>query len=600
MARDDQGASHPRQARAHRVTAEGFTLLEVLVALAIAIPALLLIFRQGAISLRVTQSANMYAEAVSRAQSRLDALRDTSLGSFDREGDEGNKFHWHTRIGPIMTVQGRSGCRASLSLYCGHDALCRHDRGVVARAAWARPCDARNPACRALDGRVALNERGFTLLEVLIAVAVLGMLLGLLGQGMAFAVRVTAMETQLSDRAADFPAVDAALRRLIANADPGVYPEPASMAGTNTSLAMVTQAPGADGTLHPVDAVLFTTGGSLQLRWGVHRHVEHFGAPARSENLVLLGGIQGLLIEYADARTGAWRSRWDGRYSSRTRANPARVRQRRPAMAAHHYRAPPRSAGGVMPRGFALLITLWLLVPLSMLFLVLAGSARSDGQIAANLRDEAVLRAAANGGIETAIVALLGDHNADPPSRIAIGDAVVTVASESLAGFVNPNLASAPLLRALLVRVGVAPAKADRLAEAIVEWRTPGQQRAGGMSKAATYRAAGLDYGPPGGPFETIAELGDVLGMTPEILARLGPALSMFTDAPPNPAMAPPLVRSALAAFGSIGHGATDRGAVFHITASATNSRALSKRQAVIRLGPGPRPWRVLAWGSVP
>ena len=252
------------------------------------------------------------------------------------------------------------------------------------------------------------------------------------------------------------------------------------------------------------------------------------------------------------------------------------------------------------PPGFALLITLWLLVPLSVLFLVLAGSAHSDGQVAANLRDEAVLRAAADGGIETAIVALLGDHNADPPSRIAIGDAVVTVASESLAGFVNPNLASASLLRALLVRVGVEPARADVVAQAIVEWRTPGQQRAAGAGKAAVYRAGGLDYGPPGAPFETVAELGDVLGMDAGILDKLRPALSMFTDAPPNPALAPPLVRSALAGLGSIGKGATDRGAVFHIRASATDGRAVAQRDAVIRLGPGPRPWRVLAWGSGP
>ncbi len=249
-------------------------------------------------------------------------------------------------------------------------------------------------------------------------------------------------------------------------------------------------------------------------------------------------------------------------------------------------------------RGFALLITLWLLVPLSVLFLALAGSARSDGQVAANVRDEAVMRAAADGGIETAIVALLGNRNADPPSRISIGHAAVTVASESLAGFINPNLASAALLRALLVKVGVEPARADGLADAIVEWRTPGQQRVAGLGKAAVYKVAGRDYGPPGAPFETIAELGDVLGMTPAILARLSPALSMFTDAPPNPALAPPLVRSALAELGSIGRGATDRGAVFHIRASATNGHALSQREAVIRFGPGPRPWRVLAWGN--
>ncbi len=82
--------------------------MEVLVALAIAIPALLLVYRQGAVSLDLTRSAAMYAEAVSRAQSRLDAMTDATLVARDREGDEGNNFHWHTRVMPITTVQVRS------------------------------------------------------------------------------------------------------------------------------------------------------------------------------------------------------------------------------------------------------------------------------------------------------------------------------------------------------------------------------------------------------------------------------------------------------------------------------------------------------------
>lgn len=249
-------------------------------------------------------------------------------------------------------------------------------------------------------------------------------------------------------------------------------------------------------------------------------------------------------------------------------------------------------------RGFALLITLWLLVPLSVLFLSLAGSTRSDGQIAANMRDAAVLRAAAIGGVETAIVALLGDREADPPDRIVIGDAVVTVSSESLAGLVNPNLAPAPLLRALLIHVGVAPAAAEDLAASMVEWRTPGQRRVTGPGKATLYRAAGLSYGPPGAPFESMGELGDVLGMNPAILTRLRPALSLFTDAPPNPALAPPLVRSALADLGSLGHAAGGRGTVFHLRASASRGHAQSQLDAVIRLGPGKRPWRILAWSD--
>ena len=123
MARDTHGTARLHRTGAYRPAAQGFTLLEVLVALAIAIPALLLIYRQGAVSLDMTHSAARYAEAVSRAQSRLDALVDTALEPRDGEGDEGNDFHWHTRITPITTARNkgdagrRSAYAAGTTLY---------------------------------------------------------------------------------------------------------------------------------------------------------------------------------------------------------------------------------------------------------------------------------------------------------------------------------------------------------------------------------------------------------------------------------------------------------------------------------------------------
>lgn len=255
-----------------------------------------------------------------------------------------------------------------------------------------------------------------------------------------------------------------------------------------------------------------------------------------------------------------------------------------------------------MRRGFALLMTLWLLVPLSVLFILLAGAARSDGQVAANLRDAAVLQAAADGGIETTILALVGDRSTPPAEVVAIGGARVAIDVHSLSGLVNPNLAPPELLRALLVRVGIAPGQADRLAAEIVEWRTPGQRGRAGEAKQEQYRAAGRDYGPPGAPFETIGELRDVLGMPPAAVEELKPYLSLFADRPPDPALAPPLVRAALGDLGTAARGGSQSGSVFRIAATATDrSRAAVVRSAVVRLAPGGnRPWRVLAWQTGP
>lgn len=70
-------------------------------ALAIAVPALVLLYRQGAAAMGVAQTAATYQEAISRAQSRLDALTGTGLAAGEGEGDDGGGFQWRTRIVPV-------------------------------------------------------------------------------------------------------------------------------------------------------------------------------------------------------------------------------------------------------------------------------------------------------------------------------------------------------------------------------------------------------------------------------------------------------------------------------------------------------------------
>ena len=87
----------------------GFTLLEVLVAFAIAAPALAVLYRGGAESIEITRTAASYQQAISRAQSRLDALADGALAAGEQGGDDGGGFRWRTRIAPIaMMAPSRS------------------------------------------------------------------------------------------------------------------------------------------------------------------------------------------------------------------------------------------------------------------------------------------------------------------------------------------------------------------------------------------------------------------------------------------------------------------------------------------------------------
>ena len=256
--------------------------------------------------------------------------------------------------------------------------------------------------------------------------------------------------------------------------------------------------------------------------------------------------------------------------------------------------------------GFALLLVLWTLVLVSLLFVLLAAAARSDARLAANLRGAAELEALADGAIHAAIFGLLQAEGAAPDGGTArqYGAGVaVEVASET--GLVNPNVVSPQLLRALLVRVGAEPGQAARLAGAISDWRSPGRRPGPNGAKAAQYRAAGLGYGPPGTPFESLGELGDVLGMTPALAAAVMPHLTLAWDGEPDRDAAGPVVRAALQDVGV--HRGVSRGAgragvrVVRITATASRGDGTAAgRRAVVRIGPSPnqRAWRVHSWAS--
>lgn len=90
-------------------------MLEVLVALAIAVPALVLLYRQGAVAMGGTWAAATYQEAISRAQSRLDALTGTGLAAGEQAGDDGGGFRWRTRVVPVASASLPSRARSPVA-----------------------------------------------------------------------------------------------------------------------------------------------------------------------------------------------------------------------------------------------------------------------------------------------------------------------------------------------------------------------------------------------------------------------------------------------------------------------------------------------------
>lgn len=258
-------------------------------------------------------------------------------------------------------------------------------------------------------------------------------------------------------------------------------------------------------------------------------------------------------------------------------------------------------------RGFALLVVLWTLVLLALLITQLTLAGRGEAQLARNLRLAATVQAAADAGIQAAIFHALDSSAAHWPAdgrmrRIELPGAAVEIRIESQAGRVNPNIASPELLAALLRAVGADTRTAAAVAADIVAWRFPGPQVGPTGTAAARYRAAGRDYTAPGLPFQSIGELGLVLGMTPALLADAAPHLSLYRDGEPDPAYAaPPVARAMAEVYGPPRGGGGGDESLVGITASASgDGGSRFVRRAVVRIGAqgnGP-PYRILTWDA--
>lgn len=91
--------------------AEGFTLIEVLVAFVVAALALAVLYTGGIEGLVGTRTATSRDEAVARATSRLEALcHGARLTPGVQSGDDGSGFRWYSRVQVAeATMLGRAG-----------------------------------------------------------------------------------------------------------------------------------------------------------------------------------------------------------------------------------------------------------------------------------------------------------------------------------------------------------------------------------------------------------------------------------------------------------------------------------------------------------
>jgi general secretion pathway protein K len=209
-------------------------------------------------------------------------------------------------------------------------------------------------------------------------------------------------------------------------------------------------------------------------------------------------------------------------------------------------------------RGAALLLVLWLVALLTALVGSFALAARTEhlqGQVLARGVEAGAL---ARAGIEYAVwrmgredrrqrwMADGREYRWDPGTLAPGGEVSIRIVDEQ--GKVDLNMADAGLLSALFQAGGSGRAQAAALAAAILDWRDVDDlAQPGGGAEDRDYAAAGLPYGAADAPFASVAELEQVLGMTPALFARVAPHLTVFSGRPlPDPAFASGVVLAAL------------------------------------------------------
>lgn len=96
-------------------------------------------------------------------------------------------------------------------------------------------------------------------------------------------------------------------------------------------------------------------------------------------------------------------------------------------------------------------------------------------------------------------------------------------------GLIDLNQADPSVLISLMQKAGLDRQSATNLVDRILDWRDSTPFRRLNGAKDPDYRAAGREYRPRNGPFQSIDELLLVMGMTPMLFSRIESAVTVYS-----------------------------------------------------------------------
>ena len=185
--------------------------------------------------------------------------------------------------------------------------------------------------------------------------------------------------------------------------------------------------------------------------------------------------------------------------------------------------------------GFILVVVLVLLMALATLasaYSVYAGNTAAETLVP---EDRLVGEAAARAAVELAALQVLAAPETQRPRRghlaARLANARIEARYLTEAARIDLNAAPKELLSGLFASLGAPKELADRYADGVIAWRTKSDPNAP-EADPPEYKAAGLDYGPRRGLFDSMAELGLVAGLPHAIVDRAQSFVTIYSGRP--------------------------------------------------------------------
>ena len=151
------------------------------------------------------------------------------------------------------------------------------------------------------------RDAGFTLLEILVALAVFGILILGLGQGVQFGLQAWNRQERTIAARSELDAVDRTLRTLVTALDPD-----SAVGGAAHALAFTSRLPRSAqlATAEADMAIGIDASRALVLRWTPHLHATRLAPPPPPRQALLLAGLQRLDIAYWPHDGTTWSDTW--------------------------------------------------------------------------------------------------------------------------------------------------------------------------------------------------------------------------------------------------------------------------------------------------